>query len=200
MENLSSGRVFRVSFTLSEKTMKRVSKAEWLQTALDILKVEGIEGIRVEHIARKLGISKSGFYWHFKDLEDLKSQILEYWTHEFTEVVTSNRILSEEDPKKRLKLVMEMIVDHDLTALEVEMRSWAKADPKISRRVFRVYRTRFDFLKGIFAELGFTGDDLEMRTRLFFCYHTWERSMFPKESKKSLRKLIRRRVDLLTKP
>jgi hypothetical protein len=36
-----------------------------------------------------------------------------------------------------------------------------------------------------------------MRARLFFCYLTWERAMFSKESKKSLQKLIKLRVDLL---
>jgi AcrR family transcriptional regulator len=179
--------------------MKRVSKAEWLQMSLAILKEEGIEGIRVEHIARKIGVSKSGFYWHFKDLEDLKTQIVEYWAHEFTEVITSNPILRECDPRDRLERIMEMIVNHDLVSYEIEMRAWAKTDPKIARKVFRVYRLRLNFIREIFTELGFEGDDLEMRTRLFLGYQSWERSLFPTESKKSLLKLIPLRVELLTK-
>jgi hypothetical protein len=38
---------------------------------------------------------------------------------------------------------------------------------------------RFDYLRVIFAELGFKGDELEMRTRLFVCYHAWEDTVFP---------------------
>lgn len=41
--------------------------------------------------------------------------------------------------------------------------------------------------------------ELEVRTKLFFCYHTFERAIFPTESKKSLRKLIRARVELLAR-
>ena len=179
--------------------MKRVSKAEWLQAALKLLKTEGVEAIRVERLARELGISKSGFYWHFKDRDDLRTQMIDYWVHEFNEVVTANPTLRNGDPRERLELTMLMILDHDLTRYEVPMRAWAEADPNIARRVARVYRKRLDFLRDIFRDLGFEGDELEMRARLLLCHGTWERAMFPKESKKSLRKLIKRRVDLLAK-
>jgi AcrR family transcriptional regulator len=178
--------------------MKRVSKAEWLQTALKLLEAEGVEAIRVERIARELGISRSGFYWHFKDRDDLRAQMVEYWAHEFSEVVTANAMILEGPPRKRLEQTMEMLLDNDLTRYEAPIHAWANADPAIASRVRQVYRQRMEFLRQIFRDLGFAGDELEMRTRLFFCYHTWERTMFSKDPKKSLRKLIRSRVALLT--
>ena len=176
---------------------KRVSKAQWLQTALSLLEAEGVEAIRVERIARELGISKSGFYWHFKDREDLRRQMIDYWAHEFTEVLTANPMLLEGDPKDRLEKTMMTILDYDLTRYEVPMRAWAAADASIARSVQKIYQLRLDFLRKIFRDLGFKGDELEMRTRLFTCYHTWERPMFSNDSKKTLRKLIKLRVDLL---
>lgn len=178
--------------------MKRVSKAEWLQTALIVLEKEGAEAMRIGRIARELGVSRSGFYWHFKDREDLRTEMVEFWAHEFTEVVTANPLMLKGDPRERLEQTMLMILDHDLTRYEVAMRAWAAADAAIARRVREVYRIRMEFLEGTFQELGFRGDDLKMRTRLFVCYHSWERPMFWKESKNTLRKLIRKRVDLLT--
>jgi AcrR family transcriptional regulator len=199
LQNPSCCGRFHVNFQIVVEKIKRISKAEWLQTALKLLEAEGVEAIRVVRLARELGISKSGFYWHFKDRDDLRNQMVEYWAHEFTEVVTKNPTLREGDPRKRLEQTMLMILEHDLTRYEVPMRAWAEADPGIARRVRQVYRQRLDFLREIFRDLGFEGDDLEMRTRLFTCYHTWERAMFSKESKKSLRKLIKLRVDLLAK-
>jgi AcrR family transcriptional regulator len=186
-------------FLIVVEKVKRVSKAEWLQTALKLLEAEGVEAIRVERLARELGISKSGFYWHFKDRDELREQMVEYWAHEFTEVVTANPLMREGAPRIRLEQTMLMILDHDLTRYEVPMRAWAEADPGIARRVHQVYRQRLDFLREIFRDLGFEGDELEMRARLFTCYHTWERPMFPKESKKSLRRLIGLRVALLAR-
>ena len=182
-----------------QKEMKRVSKAEWLQTALKLLESEGVEAIRVERIARELGISKSGFYWHFKDRDDLRAQMVDFWAHEFSQVVTSNPKILEGTPRKRLEHTMETLLDHDLTIYEVPMRSWAETDPVIANRVRQVYRQRMEYLRQIFLDLGFSGDELEMRIRLFFCYHTFERAIFPKDSKKSLRKLIPSRVALLTR-
>jgi AcrR family transcriptional regulator len=46
--------------------MKQVSKNEWLQTALMMLKRDGVEAIRVERIARELSILKGWVYGHFK--------------------------------------------------------------------------------------------------------------------------------------
>jgi AcrR family transcriptional regulator len=137
------------------------------------------------------------FVWHFKDREDLRAQILEYWVHEFNEVVTANPTLREGDPRERLERTMLMILEHDLTRYEVPMRAWAEADPGIARRVALVYRKRLEFLREIFRDLGFEGDELEVRARLLLCHGTWERAMFSKESKKSLRKLNKLRVDLL---
>jgi hypothetical protein len=94
---------------------------------------------------------------------------------------------------------MLMILENDLTRYELPMRAWAEADPGISRRVDQAYRKRLVFLRELFRDLGFEGDDLEVRARLFLCHGTWERTMFSKESKRSLRKLIRKRVDLLSR-
>lgn len=179
--------------------MKRVSKAEWLEAALTLLKKEGAEAIYVERLARELGISKSGFYWHFKDRNDLQSQMFDYWVQEFSDVVTANPKILAGPPRSRLKQAMEIFIDQDLTLYEAAIHNWAETNPDIAKRVRKVHQQRIGFLRKIFSELGFTGDDLEMRTRLFFCYHTWERSMFPKDSKKSLRKLIPKRLALLTK-
>lgn len=179
--------------------MKRISKAEWLEAALILLKAEGVDAIRVERIARELGTSKSGFYWHFKDRNDLRAQMFDYWSREFSEVVTANPKILAGSPRSRLKQTMEIFIDQDLTLYEAAIHNWAEADPDIAKRVRKVHRQRLGFLREIFSELGFVGDDLEMRTRLFFCYHTWERSMFSKDSKKFLRKLIPKRLALLTK-
>mgnify|MGYP000129674944 FL=1 len=62
----------------------------------------------------------------------------------------------------------------------------------------RANKLRSDFIRKAFSELGFTGDELEMRTMLFTCYHTWEASMFPGVSRKRRKELIGKRLDLLT--
>ena len=94
--------------------MKRISKDEWLQAALKILETEGVEAVRVERLARELAISKSGFYWHFKDRDDLRKQMVDYWAHEYTEVLSENPEMLKGTARERLERTMLMILDNDL--------------------------------------------------------------------------------------
>ena len=174
-----------------------VSKQDWLEKGLEVLERDGVAGVRVEGMARELGVAKSGFYWHFRDRDDVLHQMLDYWAHEYTEVATENPELLRASPEERLRLTMHMILEHDLGGLDASMCAWAKGDAEVARVVRKVYAMRLEFIGGAFAELGFTGEDLEMRTRLFVIYHSWERTTFWKDSKKKLRSLIDRRLKLL---
>jgi AcrR family transcriptional regulator len=179
--------------------MKRISKAEWLEKALNTLETDGVRGIRVEVLAKSLGVSKSGFYWHFKDRDDLLRQVLDYWAQELTMVVSSNEELQKAKPKSRLGKIATMILNYDLARYEIPIRQWALHDSTAASAVKKVNRLRLDFVRQAFSELGFKDEDLEMRTMLFACYHTWESPMFPEVSRKRRREQIARRIELLTK-
>jgi len=80
------------------------------------------------------------------------------------------------------------------------MRAWAMTDANVADRVEAVYVLRKRFIGRAFSELGFEGDQLEDRTRLFMCYHMWEPATFgPQAKKKGYLKAIERRIELLTR-
>ena len=178
--------------------MKRVTKTEWLEKALEILSEKGIESVKIEVLAKNLNTSRSGFYWHFKNREELLKEMLNYWSREFTQVGTKNPRFIELEPKQRLKETMKLINDYDLAKYEIAIRSWAQNDPMAKKAVKTVYRERMDFIRNIFYELGFKGDELEMRTTLFVCYHIWESSMLYNYPKKEVDKLIELRHKFFT--
>ena len=155
--------------------------------------------ISIGGLARGLGISKSGFYWHFRNREDLLDQLLEHWNHEVTEVITQNAELQASDPKVRLRKAAEMIIDNDLVRFEIGIRQWAMNDKRAAQAVRSVNRRRVDFARQALGEMGFSGDDVEVRAMLFVCYHTWEAPMFPEIPRKRRRELIGKRIALLTR-
>jgi AcrR family transcriptional regulator len=172
------------------KRNKRVSKDQWLALALETLESNGVEGVKIERLARLLGISRSGFYWHFKNRQDLLEQLLEYWVREYTGIVSNDPHVKKLEPKKRLNTLMDMIRDKNLTKYDLAITAWAKTDPMARKVLKKALDIRLDYLHSIFAELGFDGDELEMRARLFVCYHAWEGTMFSDtSSQKNLQKL-----------
>ena len=176
---------------------ERVSKADWLEKALDVLESDGIDEVKIERLARELNISKSGFYWHFKDRKELIRSMITYWEQEFTSVVTSNSEVLNAVPRERIYLTMKMILENNLTRLELPMRSSAETDQTAWKMINRVYQIRVDFFRSALSEMGFEGEDLEMRIHLLTCYHTWEGVMFRDISKDRLAKWLKLRLDLI---
>jgi AcrR family transcriptional regulator len=181
------------------KGRRGVSKAEWLETGLQALTEAGVAALTIEGLAKKLGIAKAGFYWHFKNRDDLLRQLLDYWTQELTEVLTANPEMLALKPKSRLIRTAEMIIDYELARYDMAMRQWALRDAGAARAVKKVNRLRLNYVRKAFSELGFKGEDLGMRTMLFVCYHSWESPMFPEISRKRRRDQIAQRIELLTR-
>jgi len=50
----------------------------WVKTGYEILAYSGIQGLKIESLAKKVGISKSSFYHHFADLEVFVNFLLNY--------------------------------------------------------------------------------------------------------------------------
>ena len=176
---------------------KRVSKNQWLEIALDAFALKGVEGIKITTLAKELGIARSGFYWHFKNRQDLLLQLLEYWASEYTGVVTDNPDFKNLNAEKRLLATMKMVREKELAKFDLAMNAWAKLDPLVNSYVKKVVKMRLDFTRATFAELGFKGDELEMRTRLFVCYHSWEGTMFADLSNQNLLQLQKLRYKFL---
>ena len=180
-------------------TQKRTSKAEWLEKALEVLEVEGVSGVKIDRLAKLLETSRSGFYWHFKDRNDLLSQMLDHWKHEYTKtVIDSGGHDSDLPPQERLHHVMKMIEHYDLDRYEVPMRAWADHDPLADECVKQVYAMRFKFIKSIFAEMGFKGADLDMRARLWLCYAINGKAMFGKPSRNKQSQMLKLCHQVLT--
>ncbi len=176
---------------------KRVSKDEWLACALEALANEGIGGVRIDKLAKQLGVARSGFYWHFKDRQDLLDHMLEYWAHEYTEVVTANKALTEGPAAQRLENVARIVRDYELNRFEAAIFIWAQTDPAARQAFEHAYAVRLDFLRGIFRELGFSGEELEMRAQLFVGYQAWEYTGFCPQSKARADRLLALRLRLL---
>ena len=176
--------------TQRSATESRLDRDAWLERSLEVLRDEGIVGVRVERLARDLGVTKGSFYWHFDGREDLFASLLEFWAQQYNDVVVNEPSFMNDDPATALLDVMIMVRAQGLDRYELAMRSWADHDERARTAVREVYRKRRSFIRSFFKRLGFDTSDAEIRTRLLLCCLSWEPNMYLDESKS-------RRLDVL---
>ncbi len=177
----------------------RTTKQDWLDTALTLLRSNGIEGVRVERMSAKLGVAKSGFYYHFKDLNGLHAALLKHWVELDRGPVTTAAIEGDGKPEVRLMAIAESVDNSNLSRFDAAIRQWAKHDTKVRRVWRKEMNGRLSLIRCIFEDAGFRGSDLEMRTRLFVAYSVSEREIFNELTAEERKELRKARIELLTK-
>src|SRR5438067_13057108 len=71
------------SLTIRTRMVNRSrTGADWLKAARVALLHRGPDAVRVEPLARELGVTKGSFYWHFRDRSDLLEALLAEWEEE----------------------------------------------------------------------------------------------------------------------
>ncbi len=62
----------------SKSVVDKQSKKSWLDAALQALASGGIDKVRVESLAKKLGVTNGSFYWQLKDIEQFYYEFLNF--------------------------------------------------------------------------------------------------------------------------
>jgi AcrR family transcriptional regulator len=126
---------------------------DWLKAALSRLASHGIESVRVEVLARDLGVSKGSFYWHFHDRRDLLDRMLSLWEageSEWFEVRPA-----DDSTATRWARVVARTADPEHVRLEVAVRNWARTEPRVARRVAELEQRKIALIAGVLRDVGF---------------------------------------------
>lgn len=156
----------------------RVTKRDWLDKALEILVSEGIDAVRVVDLARQLKVSKSGFYWHFKDRAELLEAMKQYWVDEFSSEFIAAALVDDRPLRERLIALIGAIRKKQSGKLDLAFTSWAQTDPSVKDIIDHVRDMRITFVKNLLAKSAARDEKLNLRARLFVVYFSWSEVMF----------------------
>lgn len=137
----------------------RLDETAWINAALDVLAEHGIESVRVEPLAKRLGVTKGSFYWHFKDRDALYEALLNDWRRRATLDVIARIETFTDAPDERIRRFMTLPF-HGSAAkrgadIELSIRLWARSDPRARRALQEVDELRLRNMRGLLAQLGF---------------------------------------------
>ncbi len=143
-----------------------IGKTEWVGAAIAALGREGVQGIRVESLARKLKVTKGSFYWHFKDRAELLDAVLAEWEVETDGIMQEAR--KQRGAKARLDRFVELVRGSEGRIPETAIFAWARSDAKVARRVKRTEQGRVAFLTSILEAMDIPPEEAELRSELAY--------------------------------
>jgi len=129
----------------------------WIQAAYEALLENGIEAVKVMPLAERLGLSRTSFYGHFSDRNDLLDALISLWQAKNT----GNLIKRTEDYAETIAEAVLNVFDLWLltdmfdSRLEFAMRNWAHTDEKLVRMLQEADQVRLEAFQAMFERFGY---------------------------------------------
>lgn len=123
--------------------------------------------MRVEQLARSLGVTKGGFYWYFDDRLALLDEMLDAWERIGVDDVVEAIDARGGDARARLRQVSMRTSGRGIR-LDLAFRDWARRDRKVASRMKRVDNRRMEYLRSLFGEICNSSDEAEVRSMLMY--------------------------------
>jgi AcrR family transcriptional regulator len=144
----------------------RLTAQDWIDVALATLAREGADALKADVLARKLGVSRGSFYWHFADLGAFHARVIERWKQVATEAIIAD-IERHEEREARLDALLRHAFGGG-AALEIRMRAWASGNAEAARALRDVDRRRQEYMERLLVEAGIAPPLAATRAQLMY--------------------------------
>lgn len=155
------------------KTRIQLDRDAWVAGAIEVLAEEGISGLRVEVLAKRLKVTKGSFYWHFQDRNDLLKAVLTKWKDgRIRDIIKQTRA----QPGRELEQIYHVIDVYSASRsrrgvmIELAVRDWARRDPQAAGIVAEVDETRLRCARELFLACGVPLEEASSRCMLLYAY------------------------------
>lgn len=142
----------------------KLTRREWIDAALALAGERGIDAVRVEPLARRLGVTKGSFYGYFSSLDAFLAEVLAVWEDDVTAGVLA-QLDNAKEPRARIRELALALVAHPNRTIgtELAIRAWAGRDPNVATVVARVQSEQERLLRDTFGEFV-DGAEADYRT------------------------------------
>lgn len=174
----------------------RTPRSAWIEAAQKALGAGGPEAVRVEALAASLGVSKGGFYWHFKDRQGLLDEMLDSWEKAMVEDVIAYVESTPGEARAKLQQLFELASTVDF-AVELALRDWARRDRKVAKRLRRIDSRRMEYLRSLFGQFCADENEVEARSMLAFSLFIGSYFITARHGDKSRAEVLQLAIDRL---
>jgi AcrR family transcriptional regulator len=149
-----------------------LGREAWLSAARQALIGEGTAGVEINKLAKRLGVTRGGFYWFFKSRQQLLDELLSYWADSSTGLF--EKVLDNEHRNglKEYRALIDLLVDEKEydPKWDGAVRDWARTSAAVLKVVKAVDKKRIAVIEKMFLGMGYRGKHAHVRARVMY-YH-----------------------------
>ena len=172
----------------------------WIEAGFRELARSGVEGVRVEVLAKNLGVTKGGFYRRFKDRAALLEGMLQDWSAGRIAAIEQQTSLEGATARDRLRALIRLYSERMNTegmAVELAIRQWARSDEKAALAVAAVDAARLKNVGQLYRATGLAPEEAEAEAFLFYCFIFGQSLLFLERGPRKRAQLIARSAEKL---
>ena len=144
-----------------------LQREDWIQASWTVIATQSVDAVKIEALARHLGVSKGSFYWHFKNRADLLGALLQYWEKDTERIIQA----SQQAPSAAecLLRLFDLIAQtsHQFSA-DTAIFLWAEKNSQVAQRVRTVEERRIGYIKKMLCQCGFSDREAAHRAEVAY--------------------------------
>lgn len=146
---------------------QRGSKEIWLNAAYEVLVSDGIDAVKIMPLAKSTNLTRTGFYWFFKDISELQGALVKRWER----CNTGNLIDRSNADAPNICAALFNVMDCWLDAarfdarLDLAIRNWARIDADLQKRLAIEDHRRINALANMFKRFGYSKAQADVRSQ-----------------------------------
>ena len=152
----------------------QLDAAAWVSAAIHLLAEQGVDGVRVELLAARLGVTKGRFYWLFKDRDALLEAMLAEWRSHATLAIIERVEQHADLPVERLRRLLRITIVGPRVEwgadVELSIRIWARQDARARSALKEVDQLRLRYLERLLVACGTPENEAAARAIVAYSY------------------------------
>ena len=174
-------------------------ESDWIAAAREMLIEGGVASVQISPLAARLRVTRGGFYWRFRDRQELLECLLADWQATNTRSMLRAVGRSGTPPERYRRLVNLWIDEREFNpALDAAVRAWGAIDPEVRDKVKAADIERIKAISEIFSDTGLKTAYATVRARILYFHQVGYYTLGIKETKSERQALLPIYHDLLT--
>lgn len=148
----------------------KVTREDWLTMARDTLVRDGVEQVKILTLADRMAVSRSSFYWYFRNRDDLLDALLQEWEARNTARIAEHCAMPAATITGAVLNFFRCFVDPSRfdRGLDFAVREWSRRDETVRARVDEADAARIAAVTAMFARHGYAPADADARARILY--------------------------------